>query len=43
MGPMVSDLVAEQVALADIMADHEFVLYDNLVIIKGYENNTENN
>ena len=28
------DLIAEQVALNDIMDDHQFVLYENMVIIK---------
>jgi hypothetical protein len=37
------DLIAEQIAIADIMANHEFVLYEKLVIIKDYENKIKNN
>ena len=39
---MIEELIAEQVALADIMANHEFVLYDNLVIIKSLEDENIN-
>ena len=35
------ELIAEQCAIADIMEAHEFVLYDNIVIIKSYEDENE--
>lgn len=39
-----AELIAEQCAIADMMENHEFILYENLVIIKSYENekNSEN-